>query len=239
MALVSLVAAGAGVGFAGDLASLIAIGALISYGRGQEREADDGGFDIGVAHGYDPRQAPAIWNLISAEEAANKKRKKPSAFFSSHPPSTERLATLGKRADEIEAKTQLRETGTDRYRAVTAPFRTSWLTDEMNRGEPAESLVLLDLLLQADLESGELHYYRGEAFRRRNGKGDLEQAINAYQTAIAKGGVPAAYRGLGLAAFKSSHKDVARAAFENYLSAAPEADDRPMIEYYLTASEQK
>ena len=40
-------------------AELAAVGGLYAYDRGQERDADAGGFDLGTAAGYDPEQAAA------------------------------------------------------------------------------------------------------------------------------------------------------------------------------------
>jgi predicted TPR repeat methyltransferase len=90
-------------------------------------------------------------------------------------------------------------------------------------------------LVKAEPDSAELQYFLGEAYRRRNAKGDLESAAAAYQAAIAAMGAPnVAYRGLGLTALKSGQKDVARNAFQKYLSLEPDAKDRAIVEYYLT-----
>jgi predicted TPR repeat methyltransferase len=82
-----------------------------------------------------------------------------------------------------------------------------------------------------------LRYYIGEAYRRRNIKGDVESAIAAYQAAIAGTGAPVTvHRGLGLVALKAGQKNIARDAFQKYLSLAPDASDRATVQYYLTAA---
>jgi predicted Zn-dependent protease len=217
-----------------SIGTLIAIGSLASYSRDQEREADADGFELAVARGYDPRQGALFWENVSAEEGANAKRAKPSPYMASHPATKERLATLNKRAAEIESQTQANVVGTDSHRAAIRAYRSAWMDAELNRGEYGESIVMISQLLKAESDSGELHYFLGEAYRRRNDDGDLRQATASYQAAIGAGNAPtAAYRGLGLVALKAGQKDVARDAFAKYLSLAPEANDRAMIQFYL------
>ena len=223
------------LGLAALPAALIAIGGIASYSRDQEREADEGGFKLVVDKGYDPRQGATFMANTAEEEDANPKRRKPSAYLSSHPATKERLATLTKRAGEIEAQTRNNLVATDEYRAAISPHRAAWLEEDFNRGDYLQSVAMVKQLVKAEPGSAELQYFLGEAYRRRNAKGDLESATAAYQAAIAAMDAPnAAYRGLGLAALKSGQKDVARGAFQKYLSLEPDAKDRAIVEYYLT-----
>ena len=217
-----------------SIGALIAVGNLASYSRDQEREADADGFELAVARGYDPRQGALFWENVSQEESANPNRAKPSPYMASHPATKERLDTLNKRAAEIESQTHANIAGTDSHRAAIRTYRSTWMDAELNRGEYDESIVMIGQLLKAEAGSGELNYFLGEAYRRRNDDGDLAKATASYQAAVGAGDAPvAAYRGLGLVALKSGQKDVARDAFENYLSRAPEANDRAMIQFYL------
>jgi len=240
LAFLSLGAAGVGIGtgvnLSGtmNLAQIIAVGALFSYSRDQEREADAGGFEIAVEKGYDPRQGAMIWNHMEEEQAANPRRDKPLLFYTSHPTNKERLTTMAKRADEMETQTHANNLGSDAYRAAIIPHRGEWLEEELNRGEYAESLTLIQRLIKSDPDAAQLHYYLGETYRRRNAKGDLESAMSAYSKAIAGADAPiGAYRGLGLASLKSGKKDVARQAFQEYLTRAPDASDKEIVQYYL------
>ena len=216
------------------IASLIAVGALASYSRDQERDADAGGFDLAVAKGYDPRQGAAFWAKTSEEEKANPKRTRPSPYVASHPATKERLETLTKRATEIEAQTHASVVGADAHRAATAGLRAMWLQEELNRGQYADSIAMINQLLTTEQASGELHYFLGEAYRRRSGDGDLDNATKAYQAAIEAGDAPVeVHRGVGLVALKKGQNDIARDAFGKYLALAPEAGDRAMIQFYL------
>ena len=216
------------------VASLIAVGALASYSRDQERDADAGGFDLAIAKGYDPRQGAAFWAKTSEEEKANPKRTRSSPYIASHPATRERLDTLTKRATEIEAQTHANVVGADAHRAATAGLRATWLQEELNRGQYADSIVMINQLLRTEQASAELQYFLGEAYRRRSGDGDLDNARKAYQAAIEAGDAPVeVYRGVGLVALKTGQNDMARDAFGKYLTLAPEAGDRAMIQFYL------
>jgi len=223
-----------GLGGATTLVELLAIGSLASYSRNQEREADAGGFELAVGRGYDPRQGAVIWGYMEAEAAANPNRSKPSAFFADHPANKERLDTMEKRAAEMEVQTHAAELGAHYYRDAIAPLRAKWVEEEINRGEYAESIALFQRLIKNDPASGELQYYLGEVYRRRNANGDADNAIAAYRAAIAGMGAPAAvHRSLGLVALKSGNKPMAREALRQYLALTPNASDRTTIEYYL------
>jgi len=222
------------LGLAALPAALIAIGGIASYSRDQEREADEGGFNLVVANGYDPRQGAAFMANTGEEQDANPNRTKPSAFLSSHPATKERLATLTKRASEIEEQKRTTVVATDEYRKVIGPHRAAWLEEDFNRGDYLQSVAMIKQLVKIEPDSAELQYFLGEAYRRRNGKGDVESATAAYQAAIASMGAPnAAYRGLGLTALKAGQKEAARDAFQKYLSLEPDAKDRAIVEYYL------
>src|SRR5258708_20352146 len=133
------------------------------------------------------------------EEQANTNRTKISAYRSTHPDMKERLTDLTKRADAIDAQPHARIAGDEPYRAEIGPHRAAWLEEEFNRGDYAQSVAMIKQLLKGEPQSGELQYYLGEAYRRRNADGDLRNATTAYQAAIAAPDTPRApHRGLAL-----------------------------------------
>lgn len=233
LAFFSLISAGAGVGLAGDLAALIALGSLFSFSRDQEREADARGFDSLVKHDLDPRAGATIWsNLIEEDKAAPKKRRSP--FFSTHPSPKERFETLTKRADEIASFAGETILGTQRHREAIGPHRLNWLQGELKRAAYDEHLVLAERMLEAEPRSGELLFFKGEIYRKRNGDGDLTAAQAVYELAVLQPDAPVeAHRSLGLTALKLKKTALARRSFETYLEKRPDADDRQMIEFYL------
>ena len=218
----------------GQLFGLAAAGTIASYSRDQEREADAGGFDLVVGKGYDPGQVALFMAHTVEEEEANSNRTKPSIYLSSHPDMKERLAVLTKRADSIQARTHANIIGVEAYRGAIGPHRAAWLEEEFNRGNYGQSVAMIKQLLKGEPQSGELQYYLGEAYRRRNANGDVGNAMAAYEAAIAATGAPnTAHRGLGLVALKAGQKNVARDEFQKYLSLVPMASDRDAVEYYL------
>jgi predicted Zn-dependent protease len=213
---------------------LVAGSVLISYSRDQEREADAGGFDLATAAGYDPTQAGAIWKFMSDEEKADPNRPGTGLFGSDHPTSDERLATMTQRGADLASQKTNWFVGADAFHAATAPFRHEWLEDEMARGNAYQSVAMLARLTASNPSSGLVKYYLGEAYRRRNQAGDAKRAEDTYTEAIACNDAPAqAWRDLGLMAMKAGDKAAAKTDFDTYLSRAPEADDRAMIQFYL------
>jgi beta-barrel assembly-enhancing protease len=236
----SVAAAGAGVGVVGLAAQLTALAALMSYSRDEEREADAAGFDLAVKAGYEPSDAGILWKSISEEEQSDPLSKDNDRYFSTHPEDTERMQTLNKRAAEVKknaADAAWQQSEDALHKAITS-FRPQWFEEELTLGKYERSLCLLHRLAIEEPDSALIRYYIGEVHRRRNGKGDSENALAAYRQAIdlgAEKGMPAAtWRGLGLVAMKSGDKKTARDAFTQYLAAAPQAGDRAMVELYLT-----
>ena len=239
LALLSVGVAAAGVGLrmdlrpAYDLTQLVALSALFSYDRNQEREADAGGFDLAVANGYDARQGAVIWANEDAEEAANPRRR-PNSWTDDHPTNKERLATMAKRAAELSSANP-GTTGDEEFRRVMMPFRGQWLEEELAHGQFDVSITLVQRLMRSDPQSSQLKYYLAEAYRRRNAKGDLALAMAEYQDATTDTAAPSGvYRGLGMVALKSGRRDLAAQAFRKYLDLAPGSDDRAMVQLYLS-----
>ena len=220
----------------GNIARAGLDGSIASFSREEERDADARGFELATAAGYDPAQCVALWQQeLDEESAAPMQNRETSQFAESHPPTSERLVTLSAMATAAEAHNRNWNIGTEAYKSAIVRFRGQWMNENLSLAHFEQSLVILQGLLQAEPRSGELEYFLGELYRRRNGDGDAIKAVAAYQAAIAAGGAPPlVYRGLGLISMKSGDKATAREAFQQYLHALPAADDHAMIEYYLT-----
>jgi len=225
-------------GLAGLAVTAAAIGSLMSYSRDEEREADTAGLQLVIKAGYDPGEAGQIWNAENDEEKADPLNDKDFAYFRTHPESDERMQTLTRAADEAKMANTAWTLGDEAYHKAMAPFRAAWFEQNLALGRYERSLCLLHRLAIEEPDSAQVRYYIGEVHRRRNGKGDAENAMAAYRQAIDLGpdnGAPAAaWRGLGIVAMKAGDKATARDAFKAYLAAAPDAGDRAMVELYLT-----
>lgn len=233
LAFFSLATAAAGVGFAGDLAQLIAIGAIFAYSRDQEREADDIGFELLAKAGYEPVQASKIWGDLLAEEEASGKSGQ-SVFFATHPTTSERIATLKELAEKTAKPRSSWTTGQEEYLRATTPFRKEWLREEVQKANYNGSMVLLNRLLKDQGDSPEVHFFLGELYRLRGETDDCESARAEYQKALDLGNPPPElYRSLGVVCLRMGKAKEARESFEEYLKVDPDASDRQIIESYI------
>lgn len=223
----------AGVGYVTPLAEFIALASVFAFSRDNEREADELGFELMVKAGYDPREAPKIWEaLVKEREAA--KDSEPLIFFSTHPSTDERIDTLKELAQKAIADGGDAVVGKERFLAVTLPLRATFLRDELRRRDFARTQVVLDRLIESGVGLGELHFFQGELYRLRGKEGDEEKAITAYQKALEFEAAPAeTHRALGLLFFRAGKKGEARSSLERYLQSRPDAEDREMITSYL------
>ncbi len=230
-----VVSAGIGVPL-GGFAQLGAYGYIQSYTRDQEREADSLGFALMSGHGYDPQAEPQIWrNLIAEREAAEEDS--PDPFFSSHPPSEERMAKLSELAEAGQAAAH---TQSGRFHAIVRRHRAGWLEDELDLGHYAEMQVVLERLKNDGHTPGVVWYYLGEVLRRQPEVEEKSEALAAFRRALDYDDAPAVtYRSLGLLLSREGDLAGAREAYRNYLAAAPEAEDLQMIRHYVNELEKK
>lgn len=221
-------------GLASDLAGLLVQGSIFAFSRDNERDADQSGLEMVVKAGYDPGEAPKIWEALMMEvEASDKSR--PSIFFSSHPTEEERVKNLTSQAQSILGSRHKSFTGRERYQKMVGQWRANWLREELQRREYAVTQVLLDRLIQREIRLGELYFFQGELYRLRDEEGENEKAIVAYRKALDEGNPPAEiYRSMGLVLSRTGDAPEARQAYKEYLRVRPDAEDRKMVEWYIS-----
>ncbi|MFQ5763751.1 MAG: M48 family metalloprotease [Rhodospirillales bacterium] len=229
-----MAAAYAGVPVAGDVAGLVAIGALLAYNRDHEREADAIGHRLLVENGLDPREAPRIWDQLIRERDADDDSTRPPLFLSTHPPSDERSETLTRLGNEAIGDGPPGEIGRTRFLEVFLPHRKSFLRDDLRVGNFPRTLELLEMLRDDGENLAELNYFEGEVYRLRKKKGDLEKALEAYSESLnLDDPPPEIHRSMGLVFSKLDRKTEARASFRRYLELMPDAEDNMMIRHLL------
>ena len=217
----------AAAGWVGLVGTLLAVGGAYAFSRDQERDADRISVVLMRNNGYDTREAPKVWANLLDELKANPDNDPTldSVLFATHPPSKERQLELQRLAAQAGGRI-----ATEEYLARLAPLRFGLLEDEIKRGRPAESKVLLDRLLANEPDSAELLYFRGEALRHRDAAGDQALALADYDAAVRTGRPPPlTYRSLGMLRQTMNQPDAAREAWQQYLRAAPEAPDAALI----------
>lgn len=227
---------GAIVPFGGLLTGFATMASLYDFSRDQEEEADRDGLRMMAAAGYDPAEAPLIWERLLAERDATleargrkvEKRKTEARIFSTHPTSQARIEYL--QAETAAAGLASGSTQDARYRAAMAAWWPLFLDDQLKLNDSGGSLFVIDSIEQAAGWSPWIAYARAEFHRRRSEAGDMETAITHYSDAIARGGdLPELWRGRGFALRKAGRADEAQADLREYLGRAPDAHDRAMV----------
>ncbi|HUN46717.1 MAG TPA: M48 family metallopeptidase [Stellaceae bacterium] len=221
---------GASFGLAGGIAGLAVVSGVPGFSRDQEREADRIGFELMVKAGYRPSEVPRVWQNVIAERDSDPEHRERDVFFKSHPDPEEREATLRRLAD---AAGPGGETYVERYQGQLRSLRGSFLEDEIKLRQYPRTLIVLQEIVAAVGEDGEIAYYTGEVYRLRDGAGDDKKAREAYERAIAFGTYPPElHRSLGLMQMRAGESE-AHQSFAKYLQLRPEASDRAMIQSYM------
>jgi len=232
-----MIFARARAGDLGNMAQLGILASLFAYSREHEREADRIGLDLMTRAGYAPGEASTVWAQLLEEIQGDKISKEDyasrSILFATHPPIEERQETLAAQAKEL-ARPEATNLGAAAYRTALSGHRRLFLEDELRRRRFGETLVLLARMRKDRAGDGELGFYRGEVYRMRNEKGDLEHALKAYQEAESMAGAPPElFRSEGLVLRQLKQDERSRAAFRRYLELKPAAADAELVRTYL------
>jgi tetratricopeptide (TPR) repeat protein len=223
-----------GLGAFGTLTQFALLGSVFAYKRDMEREADGYSLLLMARAGYDPREAHKIWARILKEKEADPDPDDAPFIYATHPPSAERRDALddlgGKVFDKLGADT----IGTERFRAVVAPYKTELLRDEIDLRNFERSLALFDMLLENDPNPAEIIFFKGELYRARDDEdaSDAATALDFYDQALAAEGTPPTeiYRAMGLLHRRQGNSQAAAHAFRRYLELEPDTVERPFIE---------
>jgi predicted Zn-dependent protease len=229
-----------GGGNVGALAQMGVLAGGLAYGRDQEREADRIGIALMARSGYVPAEAGRVWGQLLEEyegaRAAGEDVQSTNILFASHPPAEERREVLSAAARRDWPGAA--HTGVEEYRSALAAHRMGYLHDEVRRRRFGESLVLFDRMLKSSPRDGQVHYFKGEAYRLRAREGDAKLALQAYRAALGMDDAPPeVHRALGTVLRQAGEHAEAHRAFERYLELKPGAEDAELIRSYLTGSQ--
>ena len=236
MVLLSIGLAVGGVPAGGDifnLTQLLQAGFMAKHSRDNEREADKIGLDFLINSGYEPYEAPKIWENIIKEMELGEVNK-PLSFLASHPAPEERIENLKKQIEKYENIKN--EKNTNELKEKIQPHLKTWIKSEIRLNNKVEQT---EFVLEKTFEDTEneylLKFYKGEVYRLR---GDIEdnydKAINYYNESIkAKNDFSDVYRELGLLQLKTEKKNEAKKNLTKYLKLAKNPKDKSIIESYL------
>jgi predicted Zn-dependent protease len=222
-----------GVGYVGSIAELAAVGSIMKYSRDHEREADEGGFEMAVAQGYEPHEAAGIWHGLTEEKEALDDPA-PGIFLSTHPAPAERIDSLRQRADTATSPDGGWITGTERYNAVVGHLWFQLMRDELTLRRYPATQILLDRAAEAGKPTAEVLFFQAELYSARAGNEDAAKAESAYRECLAYPEAPTeAYRELAMIYMKTGRGTQAVPLFDTYLEKRPDAFDRSMVQAYI------
>jgi predicted Zn-dependent protease len=222
------------------------IAAVNGYGRGLEDEADRGGFVKLAAAGYDPAEAPKVYQALMAERGDSGKLE--AFFFGSHPQLALRIenakawmaAHPGPWETETGAAPSLGDE--DRFARRIRPVvrDDARLNLELGRLELAEAE--LEQVLSWMPEDPEAWFLRAR-LRLAQADAEAEPEAKAARVAAAKDALheavrldpdrPAPHRELGLLLYREGEMRGACRELGHYLELAPEAEDAERVREYV------
>ncbi|OGL17422.1 MAG: hypothetical protein A3K12_03955 [Candidatus Rokubacteria bacterium RIFCSPLOWO2_12_FULL_71_19] len=218
------------------------LAAVNGYGRDLEREADLEGMERMIRAGYDPREAPRVFELLRQDHGDSGRLE--TFFFGDHPRLEERIATtrelLRTRYAALDASRLTRDT-------EEFPLRTRVVVREnalldIRAGRFGLARAQLDRVLAmaprdpvTHLYYGDLHRLQAQRAKRPEDKPPLvSQAREAYERAAALDPTyPDPFRQLGYLYYQIRDSARAREAFEKYLALKPDAADARRVKEYL------
>jgi predicted Zn-dependent protease len=218
---------------------LAALAAINGYGRDLEREADVGGMDKLVKAGYDPREAPKVFELLKSESSDRGALE--TFFFGSHPRLEDRIRSTRELLQTKYPSAQGEKTSEDFPMRMRPIVRENAALD-IRAGRFALAQEQLDRVLTLTPRDPVAHLYYGDLYRlnaqrartvaEKNTQIDL--ALKRYQQAAELDPqYPDPFRQLGLLYHQQKDAARAREAFQKYLALRPDAPDARQIKGYM------
>jgi predicted Zn-dependent protease len=230
--------AGAILGLGLKLAALVSI---TGHGRTLERAADRGAMEALVRAGYDPAQAPRVFQVLA--ERSTDGGVMETFFLGNRRRLAERLASVRRLVRTASAAAHsARMTDTDEFRTRMRTVIRDNAYEDVRAGRFALAQRQLDEVLAATPHEAVAHVYYGDLHRLLAQREDsasrkvdhLARARARYERAIdLDAALAEPYRQLGLLYYQQAAPARARAAFEKYLELKPDAPDAPRIRGYI------
>lgn len=221
----------------GQVGTIWALASIRGYSRELETEADVEGLKRLILAGYDPMEAPKVFEYLR-QELDGAKVTEPF-FFGTHPRLEERIDNY-RTLLKSQYATQVTEPGRLRNAEEFYSHTAQLLLDnaildiEIARLNTAQAAI--EKHLQQQPFNSQAHFLLGEV-HRRSGNSDIfvARALASYKEAARLDPLYAApHRELGLLFRKQNQNKESRDEFEKYLSLSPTAIDRRIIMRYLT-----
>ena len=221
---------------AADLLALLGstgcMAAVTGYSRDLETEADMVGIRLVVQAGYDPNEAPKLFEHLTKELAEEKTRE--PFFFGTHPKLRDRIENY---ENFLNTRYQGRKAGNKNTEVFLTKLHKVILDNaflDLKAGRFSTAQRGAKKYLRIKPNDPRAYYLLGEISRQRKKQNDVDRAKAYYKKALSiEPSYPAPLRAIGLLYYKEGKKILAKRSFESYLSLSPHAPDKAYIEQYL------
>jgi predicted Zn-dependent protease len=212
------------------------IAAISGYSKKLETEADIEGFKLMLNAGYDPYEAPKLFEYLK-KELEDEQIKEPF-FFGTHPRLQERIQNYNSFLAQLQYPNVTKNTEVFLQKTKNVILDNAFLDLKAGRFNMAKRGAEKYLSIKPD--DARAYYLLGEIHRQRGEKDDPEKAKENYERAISLDpSFPDSYKGLGMIYYKQGEKALAKKYFELYLSVYPKAPDKAYIEEYLKTLQER
>ncbi|KQT38168.1 M48 family metallopeptidase [Methylophilus sp. Leaf414] len=218
-----------GIPIVGLIGNILATSSIYGYSRELEAEADNMGFKRLVQAGYDPHEAHKVFEHLAREVKLSEAQE--GFFYSTHPKLKDRVDNFTKLAAQESNTGVMNEA---EYAAKVNRLRIEVLEQEFSFGRYKHVIALLSDENVLKRYPPTVHYYLGEAHRKRNEKDDIDIALREFDRAIElNSDFAPVYRSRGLLLMSQSKREQAASEFKRYLELVPEASDKSYVNSYL------
>jgi predicted Zn-dependent protease len=208
------------------------IAAVTGYCQELETEADRVGFGLVVRAGYDPREAPRLFEHLIKELAEEKIRE--AFFFGTHPKLRDRIENY---KSLLTTRYQGKKPGIKNTEVFLAKVHKAILDNaflDLKAGRFYTAQRGAEKYLNIKPNDPRAYYLLGEISRQRKKGNDTDRARAYYKKALSiEPSYPDPFRAIGLLYYKEGKKTLAKVSFESYLSLSPHAPDKAYIKQYL------
>lgn len=218
--------------FTGLLGGIGTMASVSGYSKDLETQADTVGFRLLVNAGYDPGEAPKLFELIKME-IEQEKIKEPF-FFGTHPKIVSRIenfkALLKKHIRYKDSVIINQDIFFEKTKSLIA------LDAEMNiqAGRMGMARKELEKCIARRYFHPDVYFLLGEIYRQFYYPDSADQAIKYYQTCLnLDSSYSESYKSLGLLQYKLKNLKEAEIYFQQYLILCSDCRDKDYIEIYL------
>jgi len=220
-----------GFDYGGLLGNLGFIAAVSGYSQELERQADEVGFKLMVEAGYDPTQAPRLFEHLK-KDILQEGGKEPF-FFGTHPRLQERIDNYNYFIRVLEPGFQEKK-NTDTFNSMITGliYDNAGLDLKSGRFEVALDGAGRYVELNPDNPAG--YCLTGDILQQKDPLKGSQPALVAYEKAMELDPDWArAHRGIGVIAFKAGDDGKAAYHLQRYIELDPATAERAYIEQYI------